>query len=147
MAWTSGPSWRQLGCAPPDAQGLFAYRPEATSSQDSVSVPHPGFLGCLPSLESHLKESRTAICVWHFSMLATEKQNQSEGLFNCNMKNHAFSREKRRVLHPYGFQRNTTSADSVPFKPKQAHLSSQKVPFKRMLSTGLYFTSNVPKPN
>lgn len=47
-------------------------------------------------------------------------------------QNAFFPREKRRVLHPFGFQRDTVSADSVSFKSKQAHSSFQKVPLKRL---------------
>lgn len=141
------PGDRWAGCP-----GPFPYRLGSHVSQDVVVIPHSVFprdlAAASPSLKAHLKESWAAIFVWHFSMSAAEKQNQPKGLFNCNIKkNHAFSREKRRVLHPFSFQRNTVSADSVSFKSKQAHSSLQKVPFKRTLFMGLYFASNVPKPN
>lgn len=144
MAWADAPGGGKLG---------WASSRRAGSHVLPGWCPHPSPCfrerrsGCLPFLESHRKEIRAAIFVWHFSVSATEKQNQPRGLFNCNMKKSCFFKGKRRVLHPFGFQRKTVSADSVPFKPKQAHLSSQKLPFKRTLSTGLYFTSNVPKPN
>ena len=137
----------------PGCPGPFPYRTGSHTSQDGVVIPYSVFprdlVAASSSLEAHLKESWAALFVWHFSMSAAEKQNQPKGLFNCNIKkkNHAFSREKRRALHPFSFQRNTVSADSVSFKSKQAHSSLQKVPFKRTLSTGLYFASNVPKPD
>lgn len=71
------------------------------------------------SLESHLKESRAAIFVWHFSMSAAEKQNQPKGLFNCNIKNHAFSREKRRVPTP-------SVSSAVPYLLIRPHSNPNK---------------------
>ena len=104
--------------------GLFPHRMGSRASQDGVVIPHSIFprdaAAACPSPEAHLKESRAAIFVCHFSMSAAEKKNQPKGLFNCNIKNHAFAREKRRVLHPLSFQCNTVSADSVSFKSKQA---------------------------
>lgn len=77
-------------------------------------------------------------------MSAGEKQNQPKGLFNCNWKkNHAFffPRKKRRVFHPFSFQRDAVSAHSVSFKSKQSHSSFQKVPLKRLPCL------KCPKPN
>lgn len=41
-----------------------------------------------------------------------------------------FPRKKRQVFHPFSFQRDAVSADSVSFRSKQAHSSFQKVPLK-----------------
>lgn len=113
--------------------GLFPHRMGSHASQDGVVIPHSIFprdtAAACPSLEAHLKESRAAI----FGIFQCQQQRSKispKGLFNCSIKNHAFPREKRSVLHPLSFQCNTVSADSVSFKSKQARSSLRKVPFK-----------------
>ena len=88
MSWWSFVGTIELG--PPDTQEPFPYRLEAMFlkmvSASLTPFSQETAADASPSLESHLKESRAAIFVWHFSMSAAEKQNQPKGLFNCNKK-------------------------------------------------------------
>lgn len=101
-----------------------------------VSAPPPRFRerrsGCLSFLESHLKESRAAIFVWHFSMSATEKQNQPNGLFNCNMKIMLFQGKKGEFstplvssAGPYLLIRSHSNPNKHIYHHKNCHLSER----------------------
>lgn len=142
-----------VGLVSPRYAGAISIQAGKPCFPGRVSIHYPSFperwRRLPPHLWSHI--SRRAELLSLFGIFQCQQQNQPKGLFNCNIyiyiKNHAFSREKRRVSTPLVFSVQYVSADSVPFKSKQAHSSSRKVPFKRTLSIGLYFTSNVPKPN
>ena len=146
MAQAGGPPWGQQGWGPPDAHGPFCYGLEVPLFPGWCQPPSPHFPERRVAPGGLTAQGKESCCLWHFSTSATEKQNQPKGLFNCNIKKIMIFQGKKESSPPLWFQCNTVSADSVPFKPKQAHLSSQKVPFKRTLSTGMYFTSNVPSP-
>lgn len=150
--------WSSMGTA-----GLgFPRCPGVCSTQDGKPRvpkqwrhPSPVFLREAVAASPALRcISRRARLLSLFSIFQCQQQRSKISPKACliaklKKKNHAFSRgkKKRSVLHPFSFQRNTVSADSVSFKSKQAHSSWQKVPFKRTLSKGLYFASDVPKPN
>lgn len=89
----------------------------------TVSAPPPRFRerrsGCLPFPESHCNESQAAIFVWRFSMSATEKQNQPNGLFNCNMKITLFQGKKGAFSTPSG-------SSAIPYLLIRSHSNPNK---------------------
>lgn len=101
----------------------------------SAPPPHPVFGRasiCLPFPESHRKESRAAIFVWRFSMSATEKQNQPNGLFNCNMKimlfqgkQGAFSTPSGSSTIPYLLIRSHSNPNKHIYHHKNCHLGER----------------------
>lgn len=150
MGW-----WSFMGTAglasPRCPGGAFSIQARKPGFQDRCHPPLPHFPERRRRLPPHpwRRVSRRAELLSLFGIFQRQQQRSKispEGCLIAIYEIILFQGGKKEFPTPSVSSAILYLLIPVPFKAKQAHSSSQKVPFTRTLSTGLDFASNVPQP-